>query len=87
MILLIVLVLGLFAGWLAQVLLGQSTYDVDWPLALGAGFVGSFVGGLLLSLLFGDGLSIAPSGLIGFTIGAVIVTALYQRWWLPRRHH
>ncbi len=80
MILLAILVIGMFAGWLAQLILGRSTRQIDWQLALGAGFAGSFVGGLLLSVLFGDGLSIAPSGLIGSTLGAVVVTAIYQ-WW------
>ncbi len=80
MILLAILVIGMFAGWLAQLILGRSTRQVDWQLALGAGFAGSLVGGLLLSLIFGDGFSIAPSGLIGSTLGAIIVTAGYQ-WW------
>ena len=38
------------------------------------------VGGLLLSLLFGDGLSIRPSGIIGSILGAVVVTFLWMRF-------
>ena len=45
-----------------------------------AGLLGSFVGGLLISLLSGDGLDLAPSGLIGSVAGAVLVTA-GLRWW------
>lgn len=48
-------------------------------MALISGLVGSFVGGLLVSLLAGDGLSIRPSGLIGSIIGALVVTAVWLR--------
>ena len=42
-----------------------------------------FVGGLLASLLAGDGLAFKPSGLIGSFIGAVLVTLVW-RWWQGR---
>ena len=45
-----------------------------------AGLVGSFVGGLLISLLAGDGLDLRPSGIIGSLAGAIVVTAIW-RWW------
>ncbi|HET9291758.1 MAG TPA: GlsB/YeaQ/YmgE family stress response membrane protein, partial [Actinomycetes bacterium] len=38
----------------------------------------SFVGGLLISLLSGDGLALRPSGIIGSIIGAVILLAAWQ---------
>jgi uncharacterized membrane protein YeaQ/YmgE (transglycosylase-associated protein family) len=66
-------------GALAQLILGRSGYHLDWSMALVAGLVGSFVGGLLVSLLAGDGLSIQPSGLIGSVVGALAVTALWMR--------
>ena len=63
-------------GALAQILLGgKNLRTVDWGLALVAGIVGSFVGGLLISLLSGDGLELRPSGIIGSLVGAVLVTA------------
>ena len=37
------------------------------------------MGGLLFSLLAGDGLALRPSGLIGSIIGAIVVTAIWQR--------
>lgn len=83
MLILTILVFGLFCGWLAQLLLGRRGNQVDMSMALIAGLVGSFVGGLLLSLLAGDGLAIRPSGLIGSIVGAVIVTSLLTR--LPAR--
>jgi uncharacterized membrane protein YeaQ/YmgE (transglycosylase-associated protein family) len=48
-----------------------------------AGLVGSFVGGLLASLVAGDGLRLRPSGLIGSIVGAIIVTAAH-RWYRSR---
>ena len=42
-------------------------------LALFAGLAGSFVGGLLISLLSGDGLDLKASGIIGSIVGAVII--------------
>jgi uncharacterized membrane protein YeaQ/YmgE (transglycosylase-associated protein family) len=53
-------------------------------MALVAGIAGSFVGGLLASLLAGDGLDLRASGIIGSLIGAVIVTAVWQ-WFRKRR--
>jgi uncharacterized membrane protein YeaQ/YmgE (transglycosylase-associated protein family) len=52
---------------------------IDWGMALIAGLTGSFVGGLLVSLLAGDGLDLRPSGLIGSILGATIVTAVWLR--------
>lgn len=73
MLILTILVFGLFAGWLANMLLGGGSRPADWGELLIAGLVGSFVGGMLGSLIFGDGLAIRPSGLIGSIIGAVVV--------------
>ena len=70
---------GMLIGAGAQLILGRSGGRVDWGIALVAGLVGSFVGGLLFSLLAGDGLELRPSGIIGSLLGAVIVTALW-RW-------
>jgi uncharacterized membrane protein YeaQ/YmgE (transglycosylase-associated protein family) len=53
-------------------------------MALASGLLGSFVGGLLVSLLSGDGLDLRASGLIGSLVGAVLVTLAWQ-WWQGRR--
>jgi uncharacterized membrane protein YeaQ/YmgE (transglycosylase-associated protein family) len=73
------IVFGMAVGWVAQIILGKGRAPTDWGMAIAAGLVGSFVGGLLASLLAGDGLELRPSGLIGSLIGAVIVTAVWQR--------
>jgi len=74
MLILFIIVFGMAAGWVAQLILGRAT---NWGEALVAGLVGSFVGGLLASLLAGDGLEIRASGLIGSILGAVIVLAIW----------
>jgi uncharacterized membrane protein YeaQ/YmgE (transglycosylase-associated protein family) len=83
-LLLAILVLGLFAGAFAQIVLGTGVEGVDWREALVAGLVGSFVGGMLISLLAGDGLRLRPSGIIGSILGAILVSALF-RWYQSRR--
>jgi uncharacterized membrane protein YeaQ/YmgE (transglycosylase-associated protein family) len=84
MLLLAILGFGILAGAVAQLVLGTGLYRIDWAEALVAGLVGSFVGGMLASLLAGDGLRLRPSGLIGSIIGAIVVTAAY-RWYRARR--
>ena len=79
MLILALLGFGILVGWLAQLARGRRSRQVDWGMAIIAGLLGSFVGGLLLSLLAGDGLDLRPSGLIGSFIGAVIVTVVWQR--------
>ena len=72
-------------GAIAQWILGQTKRGggVDWAMALIAGLVGSFVGGLLFSLIAGDGLAFRPSGIIGSLIGALLVTFGWS-WWRRR---
>jgi uncharacterized membrane protein YeaQ/YmgE (transglycosylase-associated protein family) len=83
-LLLAILGFGLFAGAIAQLLLGSGLYNINWAEALIAGILGSFVGGMIFSLLAGDGLRIRASGLIGSILGAVLVSAAYG--WYRRRH-
>jgi uncharacterized membrane protein YeaQ/YmgE (transglycosylase-associated protein family) len=79
MLILAILVFGLLAGWLANILTGGSSRPSDWGEVLIAGFAGSFVGGLLISLIAGDGLRLRPSGLIGSVAGAVIVLVVWRK--------
>lgn len=77
MLILAMIVLGLAAGWVAQLVLGSGR-QIDWQLALVTGLIGSFVGGFIASLVAGDGLRIRPSGLIGSIVGAIVVLAIVQ---------
>ncbi|HYO05257.1 MAG TPA: GlsB/YeaQ/YmgE family stress response membrane protein [Mycobacterium sp.] len=70
---------GMLVGAAAQLILGKGSKGIDWTMAIVAGLVGSFVGGLLASLLAGDGLAFRPSGVVGSIVGAVIVTGVW-RW-------
>ena len=83
MLILAIILFGMIAGAGAQLILGRKHGRVDWTMALLAGLVGSFIGGLLISLLAGDGLALKPSGLIGSLVGAIVVTAGW-RWWEGR---
>lgn len=77
-LILAILVIGLAAGWFADVVLGRG--NRSWAQLFLIGIAGSFVGGLVGSLLFGDGLQLRPSGLIGSILGAMLIMLL-----LPRR--
>jgi uncharacterized membrane protein YeaQ/YmgE (transglycosylase-associated protein family) len=80
MLILAIILFGMLVGAGAQLILGRSHGRIDWTRAIVAGLVGSFVGGLLISLLSGDGLDLKPSGILGSLAGAVLVTAAW-RWW------
>lgn len=75
-----IILFGLLVGAGAQLILGKSKNAVDWTLAFTAGIVGSFIGGLVVSLIAGDGISLRPSGIIGSLLGALLVTPLWQRF-------
>jgi uncharacterized membrane protein YeaQ/YmgE (transglycosylase-associated protein family) len=83
MLILGLILFGMLVGAGAQLIMGKSTKGIDWTLAFVAGLVGSFIGGLLISLLSGDGLQLRPSGIIGSLVGALLVTAGWQ--WYRRR--
>jgi uncharacterized membrane protein YeaQ/YmgE (transglycosylase-associated protein family) len=78
MLILGLILFGMLIGALAQLILGRERGRIDWTMAIIAGLVGSFVGGLLASLLSGDGLELRPSGIIGSIVGAIIVTAIWR---------
>ena len=78
MLILAIIVFGMVVGWFAQFVLRRDGERTDWTMALIAGLGGSFVGGLVFSLIAGDGIDLAPSGLIGSVVGALIITAGWQ---------
>lgn len=69
-----IILFGMLIGAGAQLILGKGGKGIDWGLALAAGLVGSFIGGLLISLLSGDGIEFRASGIIGSIVGAILVT-------------
>jgi uncharacterized membrane protein YeaQ/YmgE (transglycosylase-associated protein family) len=84
MLILAIILFGMIAGGLAQMVLGRSMRDVNWTLAILTGLIGSFVGGVLVSLLAGDGLELRASGLIGSFVGALLLTLAWG-WYDKRR--
>lgn len=83
MLIIAMILFGMLVGAGAQLILGKSASGIDWPMAFVSGLVGSFLGGLLISLIAGDGIELRPSGIIGSLVGALIVTAAWQ-WWRGR---
>ncbi|MBD8058005.1 GlsB/YeaQ/YmgE family stress response membrane protein [Cellulomonas sp. JH27-2] len=79
MLILGLILFGMLIGAAAQLILGREGKRIDWTMAIVAGLVGSFVGGLLVSLIAGDGIKFRASGIIGSIVGAIIVTLIW-RW-------
>ncbi len=76
MLILAIIVFGLAIGWVAGLIVGRGS-QID-ARSLVAGLGGSFVGGLLISLLSGDGLDLRASGILGSLAGAIIVLAIWE---------
>ncbi len=79
-LILYMIVLGMVAGWVAELVLGRTRgmRKTNWTEALVVGLIGSVVGGLIISLVSGDGLKFKPSGIIGSILGAIVVLAIWQ---------
>ena len=79
------LVVGLIAGLLARAIMPGND-SMGWIATILLGVVGSFVGGLLASVLLHDGSAgtsdFHPTGLLGSVIGALIVLGI---WHFARR--
>jgi len=73
-----IIVFGMGIGWVANMVLGRGGRPSNWGELLMAGLVGSFVGGLLASLIAGDGINFRPSGIIGSIVGAVLVLVVWR---------
>jgi uncharacterized membrane protein YeaQ/YmgE (transglycosylase-associated protein family) len=75
--LIIWLVIGLIAGFVARALLpGADPMGFLGTLVLG--LIGSLVGGFLGNLFFGGQLQITPAGIIGSIIGALVALLIYR---------
>jgi uncharacterized membrane protein YeaQ/YmgE (transglycosylase-associated protein family) len=76
MIFIAIVIVGLVAGFLANLVVGKGRGFTQLELLL-AGLAGSVVGGTLFSLLLGEGFDLRLGGFIGSTVGAIIVLGLY----------
>lgn len=79
MLILGLIIFGMLIGAGARLILGREGGGIDWTMTIVAGLVGSFVGGLLISPLAGDGIELRASGIVGSLTGVIILTALW-RW-------
>ena len=72
---LVMLLIGLVAGFVARAVVpGNDSMGIFATIMLG--IVGSFVGGLLADILFrsdAEDVGLAPSGLLGSIVGAIVV--------------
>lgn len=74
------IIVGLIAGFVARALVpGDDSMSIGATILLG--IVGSFVGGFLADALFrsdAEDVGLAPSGIIGSIIGAIIALLIYN---------
>lgn len=75
--LIIFLVVGLIAGFIARALV-PGPDPMGWVGTMVLGIIGSFVGGTLAALLFGGTLDITAAGLVGSIVGSIIVLLIWR---------
>ena len=75
--LIVFLVVGLIAGFIARALV-PGPDPMGWVGTMVLGIIGSFVGGTLAALLFGGTLDITAAGLIGSIVGSIIVLLIWR---------
>jgi uncharacterized membrane protein YeaQ/YmgE (transglycosylase-associated protein family) len=76
MIIIVFIIIGLVAGWVANRVVGARRGFTPLELFI-VGLAGSVVGGTLFSLLLGEGFDLRPGGFIGATVGAILILAVY----------
>jgi uncharacterized membrane protein YeaQ/YmgE (transglycosylase-associated protein family) len=77
MFFLYLVVVGMAAGWIAHLILERGTRE-NWTVLFLVGIIGSFLVGIVSSLIVDGDLKVHPSGLIGSAIGAIVLLALYH---------
>ena len=75
--LIVFLIVGLIAGFIARALV-PGPDPMGWLGTMILGIIGSFVGGTLAALIFGGTLDISAAGLVGSIIGAIIVLLIWR---------
>ena len=75
--LILFLIMGLVAGFIARALMPGND-SMGWLPTMVLGVIGSFIGGTLGALLFGGTLDFSATGLIGSIIGAFLALWVYK---------
>jgi uncharacterized membrane protein YeaQ/YmgE (transglycosylase-associated protein family) len=70
------ILIALVAGYVANLIVGKGKGFQTWELFV-AGIIGSFVGGGILNLLINGDFDLSISGLVGSTLGAIVVLAVW----------
>lgn len=70
------ILIALVAGYVANLIVGKGKGFQTWELFV-AGIIGSFVGGGILNLLINGNFDLSISGLVGSTLGAIVVLAVW----------
>jgi uncharacterized membrane protein YeaQ/YmgE (transglycosylase-associated protein family) len=85
---LMLILIGLIAGFIARAVVpGDDSMSVAATIVLG--IVGSFVGGFLADVLFrsdAEDVGLAPAGILGSIIGAIIALLVYNAATNRRSH-
>jgi uncharacterized membrane protein YeaQ/YmgE (transglycosylase-associated protein family) len=71
------LIVGLIAGFIARALL-PGPDPMGWLGTMVLGVVGSFVGGVLLSLVTTGNFELSSTNIIGSIVGAIIVLLIWR---------
>lgn len=72
------IVFGLIVGAIARFLI-PGRDPMGWGMTIALGILGSFLGGLVMWLLFREpGQPFSPASWIGAIIGAIVVVLLYR---------
>lgn len=83
------IVIGMVAGWLASFIVRRDRHPSDWGMLFLVGVAGSLVGGIVVNLLIGDGFSLQPGGLVSSVAFACLflwmLTAVQQRRVAPQK--
>jgi uncharacterized membrane protein YeaQ/YmgE (transglycosylase-associated protein family) len=77
MSIIVFLIVGLIAGFIARALV-PGPDPMGWLGTMILGIVGSFVGGVLLSLVTTGNFEISATGIIGSIVGAIIVLLIWR---------
>ncbi|MFA9428663.1 GlsB/YeaQ/YmgE family stress response membrane protein [Egicoccus sp. AB-alg2] len=72
------IILGIVAGYLGRLIM-PGRQKMGFVATAALGMVGSVVGGVLGSLISGEGLALGTAGLLGSIIGVLIVLFVAER--------
>lgn len=76
--LILFLVMGLIAGFIARALV-PGPDPMGWVGTMVLGVIGSFIGGTIAALLFGGSLELSAAGLIGSILGAILALLIWRQ--------